>query len=142
MKRLFYIIIFAALCTGSFAQRKAPFSKEEFRAKQEAFITQKAQLTAEEAKQFFKLYFELQDKKDQYNHKAWEKMREGWKGNLSEDEYANITETVLQTRIATDELELEYLKKYKKFLSSKKIYDIQQAEMGFHRELLKPRGKR
>ena len=36
-----------------------------------------------------------------------------------------------------DKLDLEYVRKYKKFLSAKKIYDIQKAEMRFHRELLK-----
>ena len=34
-------------------------------------------------------------------------------------------------------MELEYVRKYKRFLSSEKIYLIQKAEMRFHRELLK-----
>ena len=36
-------------------------TKEEFRAKQQAYITEKAGLTSEEATAFFPLYFELQD---------------------------------------------------------------------------------
>ena len=46
-------------------------------------------------------------------------------------------EDVIKARIATDQLELEYVQKYKKFLSAKKIYQVQKAEMKFHRELLK-----
>lgn len=38
-------------------------SPEEFRAKQKAFITEKAGLTSEEVAKFFPLYFELQDRK-------------------------------------------------------------------------------
>lgn len=38
-------------------------SPAEFRARQKAYITEKAGLTKEEAARFFPLYFELQDKK-------------------------------------------------------------------------------
>ena len=59
-------------------------SPEEFRAKQKAFITEKAGLTSEEAAKFFPLYFELQDRKKQLNDEAWKKqpkpsMRKLWK---------------------------------------------------------------
>ena len=37
-------------------------SREEFRAKQQAFLTEKAGLTREEAAKFFPLYFEMQDR--------------------------------------------------------------------------------
>ena len=46
-------------------------------------------------------------------------------------------EGVLDARIESDKLEKEYLKKFQKILSNKKIYLIQRAEMRFHRELLK-----
>lgn len=63
MKKLFSILIlFTCFCTYTQAQ-KNKLSKEEFRARQEAFITENAQLTPKEAKEFFPLYFELQDKK-------------------------------------------------------------------------------
>ena len=46
-------------------------------------------------------------------------------------------EDVIQARIAADELELEYVRKYKQFLPAKKIYLLQKAEMRFHREMIK-----
>ena len=88
------------------------------------------------------LYFELQDKKGAYNKEAWQKMRQGKAEGTTEAEYAKIIEDVLQTRITIDQLELEYVRKYKQFLSAKKIYQIQKAEMKFHRELLKNTQKR
>lgn len=112
-------------------------SKEEFRERQQAFITEKAQLSAKEAQQFFPLYFELQDKKRECNKAAWQKQRKGKEENTTEEEYAQIVEDVIQARIDVDRLDLEYVRKYKRFLSSKKIYLIQKAEMRFHRELLK-----
>lgn len=142
MKKLFSILIlFTCFCTYTQAQNNK-LSKEEFRARQEAFITENANLTQQEAKKFFPLYFELQDKKSTYNREAWQEMRKGKQGNLSEEEYARIVEALIQARITTDQLDLEYVRKYKKFLSSKKIYDIQRAEMKFHRHLLKPDRKK
>lgn len=138
MKRKLYILTLIALCclTGIHAQ-KGHFSKEEFRSRQQAFITEKAGLNAQEAARFFPLYFELQDKKQEQNKEAWQKMRKGKDPNTTETEYAKIVEDVIKARIATDQLELEYVQKYKKFLSAKKIYQVQKAEMKFHRELLK-----
>lgn len=132
---LFFLL--ASICAGSLYAQKAKLSKEEFRDRQQEFIIQRAGLTPEEAKQFFPLYFELQDKKESYNREAWKKIRQGKDPNTSEAEYSRIVEDVIRSRITNDNLDLEYVKKYKKFLSAKKIYDIQRAEMRFHRELLK-----
>lgn len=53
MKKLFSImILLTCFCTYMHAQ-KNKLSKEEFRARQEAFITENARLTPQEAKEFF-----------------------------------------------------------------------------------------
>ena len=107
-----------------------------------AYYRKKAGLTQEEAAKFFPLYFELQDKKFSYNKDMWDKIRKAKDGNnVTDAEYSRITEDVIKTRLTIDELELEYLGKYKKVLSPKKIYNIQRAEMKFSRELLKGAGK-
>lgn len=144
MKRaLIWIVVlaFAPLvwATGGCDQR---LSKEEFRARQQAYITEKAGLTAAEAEDFFPLYFELQDRKHQLNDEAWKLMREGKKEGVTEARYDEIMESVYDARIAADRLEKSYYGKFKKILSSKKIYLVQQAEMRFHRELLRQVGRR
>lgn len=135
------VLVFAPLvwATGGCDQR---LSKEEFRARQQAYITEKAGLTAAEAEDFFPLYFELQDRKHQLNDEAWKLMREGKKEGVTEARYDEIMESVYDARIAADRLEKSYYGKFKKILSSKKIYLVQQAEMRFHRELLRQAGKR
>ena len=112
-------------------------SPEEFRAKQRAFITEKAELTKEEAAKFFPIYFELQDRKKQLNDEAWQLIRKGKEDNLTETQYGEIMEGVYDARIASDRLDKTYFDKFKKILSCKKIYLVQRAEMRFHRELLK-----
>lgn len=117
-------------------------SPEEFRAKQRAFITEKAALTKEEAAKFFPVYYELQDRKKQLNDEAWQLIRKGKDDNLTDAQYGEIMEGVYDARIASDRLEKTYFDKFKKILSCKKIYLVQKAEMRFHRELLKGMNKR
>ena len=122
-------------------QRLTP---EEFRAKQQAFITEQAGLTQEEADKFFPLYFELQDRKKQLNEEAWKLLRQGGKENTSEAQYEEIMDGFYDAKLAVDRLEKTYFEKFQKILSFKKIYMVQKAEMKFHRDLVKgmhPKGK-
>lgn len=112
-------------------------SPDEFRAKQKAFIIEKAGLTNEEAAKFFPLYFELQDRKKQLNDEAWTLLRKGKDKETTEAQYQEILEGVYDARIASDRLDKTYFDKFKKILSYKKIYLVQRAEMRFHRELLR-----
>ena len=112
-------------------------TREEFRARQQAFLTEKAGLTVEEAAKFFPLYFELQDRKKELNDQAWKLMRQGKDEQTTESQYGEILDGVYDARVSISELERSYIKKFRKILSNKKIYLIQRAEMRFHRELLK-----
>lgn len=129
------------LCIGISMQAQAPkksgFSKEEFRARQESYLTQKAELTKEEAAKFFPIYFELQDRKKAVNDEGWNQIRKGKDPKTTEAEYEQIVDNIVKTRIDADKLDLEYLQKFKKILSAKKIYKLQRAEMKFHRDILK-----
>ena len=73
MKKL--IVLFIVMCSFiplSWAMDgcNQHLSPDEFRAKQKAYITEKAGLTKEEAAKFFPVYFELQDRKKQLNDEA------------------------------------------------------------------------
>lgn len=112
-------------------------SREEFREKQKAFIIEQAGLTPEEAAKFFPLYFELQDQKKKLNDESVGLMHRGRDEQTTEAQYEEIIERVCDNRIAADRLDKSYLDRFKKILSLKKIYLVQQAEMRFHREMLK-----
>lgn len=112
-------------------------SREEFRAKQKAYIIEQANLTKDEAAKFFPVYFELQDKKKKLNDESWNLMRKGKDDKTTEAQYEEINEKVANNRIAADQLDKTYLGKFKKILSSKKIFLVQRAEMRFHREMIK-----
>ena len=119
------------------AQGKPRFSKEEFQAKQQEYLTKKAQLTPDEAEKFFNLYFELQEKKRKINDKVNKMISEAKKKSSHETNYAGMVDRIVNSRIETDKLERSYISQYRKFLSDAKIYKIMTAEMTFHLELLK-----
>ena len=141
MKRLiillFIICGFTPLLWAMDGCNQQRLSPEEFRAKQKAFIIEKAGLNKEEAAKFFPVYFELQDKKKALNDKAWGLLCKGKDDKTTEAQYAEILKGVYDARSASDKLERDYYEKFKKILSNKKIYMVQKAEMRFHRELLK-----
>ncbi len=112
-------------------------SREEFRAKQQTYIAERAGLTKEEVAKFFPVYFELQDSKKELNDKAWSLLRKGRDPKATESQYAEILEGVYNSRIDIDKLEKNYYDKFKAILSNEKIYKVMQAEMSFHRDQLK-----
>ncbi|KAA6336067.1 hypothetical protein EZS27_015749 [termite gut metagenome] len=113
-------------------------SPDEFRKKQKAFITEKAELTRQEVTEFFPVYFELQDKKKElYDRIAQLMHQQGRKENVTEAQYQEIIEKASELRVSQEELDRIYYEKFKKILSYKKIYLVQRAEMHFNRELLK-----
>lgn len=131
------ILLCISISIQAQGKKKGGFSKEEFRNRQEAFLTQRAEITQEEAAQFFPVYFELQDRKKAINDKAWEQARKGKDPKATDADYEKIIESIVKARIESDKLDLEYLQRFKKILSPKKIYKLQRAEMKFHRDLLK-----
>lgn len=139
IQRLAILLIVISISISMQAQdkKKTGFSKEEFRARQEAFLTEKAELTKEEAAKFFPIYFELQDRKKAVNDEGWNQVRKGKDPKTTEAEYEEIVDNIVKARIQSDKLDLEYLQKFKKILSAKKIYKLQRAEMKFHRNILK-----
>lgn len=138
MKKHILIVFLLTLCLPSIAQKKQDKdSEDKFRAKKEAYITKKAELTPEEAAQFFPLYFELQDKKAENNRKAWSKGKTGLNPNTTEEEYEEIFDAFFEADKDNSALEKEYLDKCRKFLSNKKIYMALKAEIKFSRYMLK-----
>lgn len=139
IQRVATLLIIACISISMQAQdkKKPGFSKEAFRAKQEAYLTERTDLTKEEAAKFFPVYFELQDRKKTINDKAWEKARKGKDPKTTDAEYEVIIDDIVKARIDADKLDLIYLQKFKKILSPRKIYKLQRAEMKFHRDILK-----
>lgn len=137
MKHIISLLLIGCLSISLMAQNKGKYSKQEFRAKKEAYLKEKAGLTDQEAKEFFPLYFQLEDLKKDVNRKAWAKARTGENPNTTEEEYENIIDTYLNVQVQAAALDKEYIEKFRTVLSAKKIYMIYRAEIKFNRNMLK-----
>lgn len=117
--------------------RRQFLTPEEFQNKQKEFIIKHADLTEKESTAFFPLYFELQNKKHEANHRVWKRVRAVPPHERTEEECEIIINALADMKIECAELEKDYLQKFKEILSAKKIVRIQIAEDRFQRELLK-----
>lgn len=137
MKKYYLFIFMTLLCFSVQAQKQTKCSEEEFRAKKQAYLTEQAELTEEEAAKFFPIYFELQALKKDINRKTWKKARQGKNPQTTEAEYENILNSFIESEIQNHDLDKEYLKKYQTVLSNKKIYMLLHAEIKFNRNMVK-----
>ena len=124
---------------------KRHFSPEEFQAKQKSHITEKAELTQEEADAFFPLFFELQKKKFEIERNARKGMFKKRDERPTDEECREYVNKMAESKIAIAKLEKEYTEKYMKVIPACKIMEIQRAENMFQRHLMNemmPRGPR
>ena len=124
-------ILMALVCLPVFAQKKTKYNEADYRSKQQAYMTEKAGLTSEEAEKFFPLYFELQDKKMAINKERWNEACQATKQDMSEETYEAIIEKYVNAEQAILDLGKEYIEKYRKVLSEKKICLVHMAEIKF-----------
>ena len=141
MKQKLIVLFTTLLLTvGAMAQQGRPrepfMCKEEFDAKREQFITTHAGLTKEEATSFFPIYNECQKKRHDLNDQIWRLRRETKGKELSEEEYKRILEQTATLRVQIEQLEQEYLPKFRAVIPYKKIFAVKGAEARFQRELL------
>ena len=139
MKKYILILVVSFLSVTSISahiicpQRLTP---KEFNQKQKEFITTEANLTENESNAFFKLYFELQDKKRTNNQEVWELMRYA-KGDLTEKEYEVTLTKIYQLRKNNADLDIIYFQKFKDIIPNKKVFEVLRAESKFQRQIIK-----
>ena len=141
MKKYLFVslLMFLAAITASAQEnkRKPHFSPEEFQAKQRAYITEKAELTTEEADAFFPLFFELQKKKFELERNARKDFKRQRNEQMSEEECRKFVYNMADVKIEVAKLEREYTDKYLQVLSPCKVRRVQFAEGSFQRDLMK-----
>lgn len=120
-----------------YAQQRKRFTHEEFCQKQREFITENARLTPEEAKEFFPLFFELQQNKWKINNEARKKVKKERGQKLTDEECKELVNEFSDAKIKIAKLEKSYIEKYLKVISARKILDVQRAEDRFQKEMIK-----
>ena len=141
MKKILFaslLMLFTTLTASAQQQGGKPhFSPEEFQAKQRAYITEKAELSPEEADAFFPLFFELQKKKFELERNARKDFRKQRGEQMSEEECRAFVYNMADVKIEIAKLEREYTDKYLNVLTPCKVRSVQHAEGSFQRDLMK-----
>lgn len=108
---------------------------KELRRKQEAFITQNAELTQAEANFFFPLFHELKQKQRELRHSMRRISKEMEQGTHTEKQCDEYLEQVGKMRRQSTDLEIAYYKKWRKKLSASKIIKILAADRKFSKQV-------
>ena len=128
MKKLFLLMLSITLTISTFAQ-----NKNKLEAQRVAFITQRLNLTPEEAQQFWPLF-------NQYTEKLQQIRASAKSEKTAEDMTDADAEKVILGEFDKDAKELdlkkEYYQKLKKTISVKKIAKLYKAERDFRTLLL------
>ena len=145
MKHRLLTIIVLLMLTLSVGAQEAPrqpqqhFSPEKFEADLQAFITNEAKLTQQEAAKFFPVYKEMQEK---------QRAIFGRQRQLLTKEKPADEQGCLRNIKDCDELDLElkriqqnYHVRFLELLPASKVYDILKAEDRFHRHMMKNWGR-
>ena len=137
-KHLITGFIICALSFTAISQPPQKSKREQIRAQKVAFITQKVDLTPEEAAAFWPIYNEYDKKRlaMQASYKDSFKIEKLDIDQLTEEEATKIADNNIILGQKMLDLRKEYYIRYKSVLPIKKILKLQQAEKEFQRVLL------
>lgn len=134
-KRLIPILILLVSFSG-FAQRGGEI-QEKIKAQKIAFITDKLELTSEEAQQFWPIYNEFEAKVEKIKSEDLRPLkREMRQGDVSDKRAGEILEKLLEAETEMHNAKLELVEDLKTVISAKKIIMLKVAEDQFNQKLL------
>ncbi|HBZ66223.1 MAG TPA: hypothetical protein DEO70_05240 [Bacteroidales bacterium] len=112
---------------------------DEIRAQKVAYLTTKLELTPAEAQQFWPVYNEYSQKKEDIHRERFSK--KGKPKPVDPDQMTNEEAGQMIDNMVADQekmaaIEKEYSQKFRKILPVKKVLKLYEAEMDFKRVLL------
>jgi len=139
MKKAYILILFILFATlGIQAQQeRGKFNPEEFRAKLEEFIINKAELTNAEAQAFFPIFHKMKEEQRTLQTEIFKLKRIPKEETPSEKDYANKIQRICELNIKMAQIQESYYKKMYKAVPAQKVYKAMLAEDIFHRMMLR-----
>jgi hypothetical protein len=134
MKKIIILSFSILWAVSAFAQQNRDRVKDRVQAQRIAFITQRLNLTSEEAQQFWPIYNEYAGKLQQIraNSKPDKPI-----DDLSDADAEKLILSELDKESRELDLRKEYFSKLKKAISPRKIAKLYKAERDFRSELVK-----
>ena len=140
------LIVFAiSLSAQDGRDRNPKYDREKLQAARIAFLTNRLDLTPENAKEFWPLFNEYEKKKNalnrDYNKQKRALISEERMRNLSDENANNMLDIYLEQKQAELELEKIYLKKFQKVLPANKVWTLLRFDSEFRRNLMQRIGR-
>ncbi|MGV7107166.1 sensor of ECF-type sigma factor [Flavobacterium sp. U410] len=140
MKRKLLIPLFLLVTLIGFSQNFKE-KREKIKALKVAYITEKLELTSQEAEKFWPIYNTYDDKEFEMRHSKMKsiirKIEDGGLEKLSEKEAAALIQQMESNEDELHTLRKKYMKDLQKVLSAKKIILLRKSEEEFNRKLLR-----
>ncbi len=144
MKKIFIILITLTFCListltfGQYNKNNRKYNDKKIQAEKVAFITERLDLTVEEAQIFWPVYNEYNDKMTQLfteEHNLYREIKRNFE-TLSEEDLTTKTDRLIVINNEKTELSMEYHEKYKKLLPIKKLALLYQTDKEFRKHLM------
>ena len=141
MKIQGWIIVCLLLITGvAFGQNDQPRFQDamaKMKAERVSFLTDKLQLTVDEAEKFWPLYNEYLSKREEMMWGKREKMHRNFDpSQLTEEEMGKMLNEILDQEVKLAQLKKDYFEKLKTILPIRKVLTLHRVEQEFMNHML------
>lgn len=140
MKALFLSISLAVAATVGFSQEPRPRfqeNMERIQAERVSYLTNRLDLTVQEAEKFWPLYNEYLGKREELFASRHKQMPRGFDPEqLSDQDLEKMFNSILDQDISLAELKKEYYLKIREILPIKKVLMLHRAEQDFMNHML------
>lgn len=114
---------------------KDKFNREDFRKKLAFFMAKEAGFTADEAKQFFPIYFEMREKMRSIDRQKDRAISNVAQKNMSEKDCKRVLDEALELDKKNMRLESQYMSRLQKLVGARKLAKAIYADRCFGRRM-------
>ena len=135
MKAIYIIGFVALLFTGSSALAQDG-GRQKIESAKIGMITNRLNLTPDQASQFWPVYNEYNGKKQELNRRVRQLRSEPARNSLSDDQLKNGLREANATKQKLADLDEEYMDRFLKVITPKQLNELYQTERDFNKILL------
>ncbi|MDA3928604.1 MAG: hypothetical protein PF541_06555 [Prolixibacteraceae bacterium] len=140
-KYIFTSLLLCAILIQGYSQNRnhEDFDYDKFKAEKIAYYTEAIELTPTEAEKFWPVYNEFEKKKWELisGHHELERKIQNDLGDLTDQEYIDLSVELATFAITDGNLNVEYNDKFLKILSPKKVVQLYITDVTFRKKLLR-----
>ncbi|MBT8273929.1 MAG: sensor of ECF-type sigma factor [Bacteroidia bacterium] len=137
MKRIILSVLLLMFCFSAWSQAGEKQMQEKIKAQKVAFITERLDLSPQEAQAFWPIYNAFEDKANAMRQNDLKEVRQAMRrGNLSESEAQNILDQFMRVEDKMHEAKKQLVKDLGGAIAPQKIIALKSAEDAFNKRLL------